>query len=173
MSEIKAEIKIATVGQIGSKIDDAVEAATKELHSYEGAEQALKQAIKSLEGLNAHVDKDLDEGKLEDMGPLQVAESIKRYIARCMGLVQNLATTAEVTCWKARGKVEALNTQVKILKGMYDAETAKLEGLRKAKDSGSIVDESGEKLPVGRVPGVHPGDPLADRRADVAEQQKE
>jgi hypothetical protein len=152
VSELKAEIKMATAHQIGAKLDDQLETANSEVQRYEGAKEALKQAVKALEGLMSHVDKDVDEGKYNELagelGPLKIAELVKLYIQRSMSSVQNMAIGAETNGFVARGKVQALQMAVKAAKDVYDTEAKKKAAIAAVKDGTMIED---------RPEGVHPG----------------
>jgi len=168
VSELKAEIKMATAHHIGAKLDDQLEAAGAEVHRYEGAKEALKQAAKALESLMSHVDKDLDEGKYEELvtaGPLKIAETVKLYVQRSMAAVQNLAISAETNGFVARGKAQALQLAVKTAKDVYDTEAKKKEAIETAMKNGTLTEEA-------RPEGVHPEkmsavQDLAARRAEA------
>jgi septum formation inhibitor MinC len=169
VSELKAEIKMATAHHIGAKLDDQLDAANSEVQRYDGAKEALKQAVKTLEGLMLHVDKDIDEGKYEELagslGPLKIAELVKLYIQRSMSSVQNLAIGAETSSLVARGKAQALQLAVKTTKDIFDTEAKKKAAIEEAMKSGTLIEEN-------RPEGVHPGkmsavQELAARRAEA------
>lgn len=154
MSIEKSEIKILTAQEIGVRLDDLVEAATKEEATLSGAKQALTTAAMKVEELQKHVEKDLDEGKID----LEQQKLIKPWIDRAAGVIRNLATQAEVNQLQARGKIMAFKQSVAEVKRVQDVEKAKVEAAKAPPDT--LI----EGQPAKRAPGQHPGDPLAKRR---------
>lgn len=154
MSAEKADQRGAAAAEIGAKLDDFLEAAVKEGCRYEGAQQALARGAEAVDGLLAHVDRDVTEEKLE----LPVAQAIKNYLVKASGVLRNLAADAEIRKYRHQGKIEALEAAVGVAKVFYDAERARAVAIR-----------SGAANGVSRVVGVHPGDPLAERRAEKGE----
>ena len=159
----KSEIKIGTIKGIGSRLEDQAEAAQKELASMEGALVSLKAAVKKIEALFAHVDTDIEEEKVpEDV--LAVAKYAKTYVRRAADVVGNMAVAAEVGGHRLRGKLEGLQASVKTTKKELDSEVAKVEAIANALESGTLSIEDSDELPE-RPTGVHPGNPIAARRA--------
>lgn len=160
MSLMKSEIKASTTFDIGERIDEKLEAARGMVHYATGGAAGLRQGSKLLEGLFEHVKKDIEAGLLDktEGEPLKVAEHVNRYIKRCMGVLENLATAADINVVRNQGKVEALEVVVKELKRNYDDETQRAAAQRASEGSADV-------LPIrGRADGVHPGMSLADRR---------
>ena len=172
MNPAKAEVKILTTREIGNNVEDMCEAAEKAVHEYKGAEDGIKQSAKALTTLHAHIDKDIEEGKLDEVvgEPLKVAEYAKKYVTRCMGLLDNLATRAEYQKYKAQGKAEGLRSAVDSIKKVHDAEEIKLKNyvlaVEQAIEDGQSPEEVGRPSPQ-REPNGRPVDSLAARRAEA------
>lgn len=176
----KSEIKKKVANDIGNRLDDILEAAERDKHGYEGARQVLREAAKCLLELNAHVEKDLNEGLLNNIqDPLAVAGSLKRYVQKAVGSIENLRIRSEAALLKAEGKVEALGQAVGVTKRLFDEEDAKAKAalayqasleVKKATEPPLPVEGGPEATPppaqgrTKRPTGVHPGDPLAARR---------
>lgn len=159
MSIEKAELKKAVAHEIGCRLDDLLEAGHVEVHGYDGARKAFRQGAKSVGELLALVDKELDEGKFNELeGPLKVAEVVKKYVQRAVNLLDNLQMNAEANHLKAQGKVEALTTAITVPKKLWDDESKKIEVAKAA----VVTPAEGP-----RASGTHPGDPLAERRAEA------
>lgn len=161
MSIEKAELKKAVAHEIGCRLDDLREGAEREVHAYDGARKAFSQGSKSVTELLKHVEKEMDEGAFNDLdGPLAVAAIIKKYVQRAANLLDNMQMNAEANHLKAQGKVEALAAAVSVPKKLWDEEHHKVEVARTALN--------GSAGP--RSVGTHPGDPLAERRAEAKAQ---
>jgi hypothetical protein len=161
MDKTISDVKLQATREIGSRMDDRLEAAEQETHALGGAVQMLKQAAQNIESLHAHVGKDMDAHLFADLTDVQVQAQIKRYIDRAIGVVQNLQLGAEQARLKAMGKQEALQQAVKLVKQLHDQEVARVARIEKIEADGGIPET------LGRVVGDHPGDPLADRRAEA------
>lgn len=167
MSSFKAEIRADILHEIGVRFDDQLEGAKAEAHRYEGAKQALWQAVHKVEDHLGHVDRDLRDGKYVDIAQ---AEGEKRRIQECVGILRNLAVTAEVNQYIARGRVEALEQALKGLKVQHDQERVRAAQLKAAEQ----VAESDEvpRTQEARLPGTHPGRSIKEQRlAEVAAEE--
>ena len=184
MNPAKSEIKILTTREIGADVEDKYEAAEKQVSEFKGAEEGLKQSARALASLHAHIDKDLDEGVVDKVlnEPLKVAEYAKKYVTRCMGLIENMGTRAEFNKYRAQGKAEGLKTAVDTLKKVHDAEAQKLqryvealEAAKAAEENGEEVELPGRPVQAKREPSGRPVDGLAERRAagKAAKKEKE
>jgi hypothetical protein len=169
----KLELQLLLLNDQGVKADDAVDRAKYELSGHEGGLQYLKQCAQGIAGLVSHVQKDIDEGKFTEIeGSLKIGEAIIRYINRAVGLIDNVATAAEVNIHTARGKVQAHDDTVKRIKKEYEVLKAKklaIEGSItndevEEDETGSLTVLSDDPKELSRRPsGVHPGNPLKDR----------
>ena len=123
MSSLKAELKILVTNDVGIRVDDALDAAKRDLAILEGRNASFLDGAKAVEALLGAVDKDIEEGKLE----LPTAEVVKRYILRCSAVLQNLAAQASNYRIAQTGKIQGFEHTIKLLKSMMEAEQAKIE----------------------------------------------
>ena len=150
MSIEKSEIKVAAAHEIGCRLDDALEATTKDLYRLEGAVTALKQAVQIVESMGKVVDKDMDDGRFG----LEEATHIKQYLHRATLMVTNLQTNAESNRVAQTGKIQAMETAVKIAKNFKDSEDSKAQTLRTALAQARANGTSEERRSVGAHPGL-------------------
>jgi len=137
----KSMVKVDLAKTLGSQYSEMVRAAEKDQLRQEGARDALKLAARRVGDLGLHVDKDLEEGKLSasDMkDPKKVEEFIKRFIKRAVGVLDNLATTAEVARTVANGRAKGLQAAEEVVKNMGEGEVKKLAELQRQIESGEV-----------------------------------
>lgn len=150
----KGEIKAATVHELGCKFEDMLEASKQDESRNEGAKMALLVASKKVTELTLHVDKDLDEGAFGDVnGPLAVAALIKKYLTRAAAVLESGATSAENHRLLAQGRSTAFLQMIDNMKKLHDIELEKSVQRK-------LADIEGDR----RVPGLHPGLPLKEKR---------
>ena len=154
MSIEKAQIKMGTIREVGILLDDALEGAQKEVHKADGAKDALRVALKALETLGTHVDKDVDEGQYD----LEVASKIKRYVIRAQQMVTNLLAKAENEYFIICGQVKAYERSVEVTKKLHDMERGKAESLLKRSEEADVDSR--------RPTGAHPGKSLKEQRLE-------
>lgn len=152
--------KVTTIKELGAATDDRVEAAHNETNQYAGAVRALTDAVRLLQELHQHAGKDLEAGRFAELSDLQVQAVAKRYIDRAIGVLNNMTLQLEQSRLRACGKEEALQQSVKILKQLHDSEMRKIERLQK-------LEQEPPTSSTPREVGQHPGDPLAERRAET------
>lgn len=121
MSVLKSELKQLVTHEIGVRIEDALEAAKKELAVLEGRQNAFLDGSKAVEALLKSVDADLSEGKYE----VAVAEHVKRYLVRGVNALQNLSTQAMQHRLAQTGKVQGFDHTVRLLQNLIDEEKRK------------------------------------------------
>lgn len=154
MSNFKSELRASVLNDIGSRIEDVLESAKKELAMHQGGKQALALGRQKIEAHMSYVDKDVEAGVLD----LQQASLVKKYVSQCSNILENLAIQVEVQSYQTQGKVIATEGLVKLTKTLFDQEKAKIES------STSLVPEEETSRPIERQVGVHPGNPIADRK---------
>lgn len=167
----KAEVKIFTAHELGCRLDDLLEANTKDMYRLEGGVVALKQATTSIEGLLAVVDKEMDAEKFS----LEQAKEIKRYIQRAAQILTNLTLNTDNNRIAYGGRMQALELAVNVAKKYQDEESKKIAALQTAVeqnrvvkdgDSHTVVDGEGQR-PVG----VRPKMTIKEQRqAEAAEE---
>lgn len=156
MSKLKHEIKAAALHEMGMKLEDVLDAAKMELAKFRGVQEANKELMQKVEDLCAHVDNDLKAGVFD----IATAGHVKKYILRAVEVVRNLGIQAEISSYTAQGRIQGTQKTIAMTKAMFDAERAAvvaIETVEKAVAAGEEI------RPHERVPGVHPGNPLADR----------
>lgn len=121
MSVLKSELKQLVTHEVGVRVEDALEAAKRDLSVLEGRQGAFADGSRALEALLVSVDKDIEEEKY-DAG---VGEHVKRYVLRCVHAMGNLATNAANLRIAQTGKVQGFAQTIALLQNMMDAEKAK------------------------------------------------
>lgn len=161
----KVEAKLNAVNELGCRLDDNLDQATKDLYRAEGAVTALKSAVHALENLMKVVDKDLDQGNGEY--DLQQMKDIKRYVDRARQQILNLASHAENNRMAQAGKVQGFEVAVAVAKKFKDEEMSRVHLLQAAISQGTILKtEEGFVQTDGgpRPTGVRPGASIKERR---------
>ncbi len=157
----KSEIKMAVAHELGCGFDDALEKAQQDIHRWEGAKTAFKEAAAGVEALCAHIQRDLKEEKFD----ATAANAARNYVRRAAAICENLRLKAEVHEQRAHGRVEALETSVKLTKKLYDAEEAKLQALKEHQEGADDEEKSdetptnGRQRPPSRPVGARPPSP--------------
>jgi hypothetical protein len=164
MSLLKSEAKLSAVNEIGNRLDDALENATKDLYREEGAVSALRNAAVSVENFIKVVHKDLDEKETD----LETSKKIKSYLERVRNNIVGLANVAENNKQAQAGKLGAFQHAVSIAKKYRDEEINRQQILRRALER-SIEEENQEKESngseaPGRTVGTRPGPSIKLKR---------
>lgn len=173
MSLLKSEAKVSAVNELGSRLDDALENATKDLYKEEGAVGALRNAAVSIENLIKVAHKDLDEKETD----LEVSKMIKSYLERARNGIVSLANVAENNKQAQAGKLLAFQQAVAIAKKYRDEEINRQHLLKRAIER-SIEEnkdkEISEESISGRMMGTRPGPSIKLRRlSEDVDQQVE
>ena len=174
MSIQKSELQAAMANNIGASIEDRLESIQNEIQQYDGAHQALGQAMKSLNSLFQHVDKDVEDGKYEGKdGPLEIAAVAKDYIKKAIGMVDNLATSSKIQGIRARGKAEGVQAAMDVVKKVKDHAEAKVQAAMKAIESGQAEVETTEGSKVVPIRRLGNDFPLSPAAADIQARREE
>lgn len=112
----KGEVKVGAANELGCRFDDMLEALLKEGHQWEGAIAALRRAEAAVVALSAHVDKEVDEDKLD----LEQAKLVKLWLGRAAQATHNLFLNAQNQVLVAQGKVNGLTAVVAATKKYSD-----------------------------------------------------
>lgn len=189
MGFAKSDIKLGVMEEIAKKLDSLNKHADKTVSAYEAGAKALDQAAPKIAALASFVEKDLDDGKLEEMAkePLLIAQYAKDWIGRAIGTVKLMADQARDNAKTSRGKVSAFETALDYMESLYVAENAKKARVEQMLRSGELVAEDegmpgdvaavipidGER-PGPRPPGVRPAPSIAQQRRqeEAAEKAK-
>jgi len=164
MSVEKSEIKKLVIGELGATVEDQLEVAKREVDQSHGAHIGLLQVIKKVEELGKHVDRDMDEGKYNDLdGPLAVATVIKLYLQRAVGVIGNMSKVYENRHLMATGRVSAFGDSVKLFKKLQVIEENKVENIRAVMEKSRSDGSNGEDKE-RRVTGIRPNMTIKQRR---------
>ncbi len=172
------KIKISTINNVGSKLDDQLEAINNEIKKLEGGLATLKQVHRNVDNFVNVVDSDLRLGKFDEFSEKErVAETIKSFIKCISKSISNTNSQCENAYTKLLGKQDGLNHSIKLVKSMLDEEAARLSDAEKKLNDGLIqIDENGDPVHVGdirdRVPGIKPAS-LSKQRKDEMENAKD
>lgn len=157
MSVLKSELKQLVTHEIGVRVEDAKEAAQKELHALEGKQAAFLEGSKAVEALMVGIDKDVSEEKYG----LEVAEVAKRYMTRAVNALQNLSMQASQLRVAQSGKVQGFEHTVKLLSNLIEQEKAKAAALQTVPEAAPPGDRD-------RPAGLRPVSIKAQRLAEEA-----
>jgi len=153
MNSIKSQVKILTAEALGRDIEKMIEGAHKKVFLQQGAKEGLELGSSKVSELLSHIDKDLEKGIIGEIEsePLKIAEYVKRYIQRCVGILDNLATQAEVARLICAGQEKGLTESNDFINKFWKEERAKLESLlrtlEEAAEKGGSVEEIGRPAP--------------------------
>lgn len=141
MSLLKSEAKLYAINELGARLDDALENATKGLYREEGAADTLRQALISFDQLLKVFDRELADKNVD----IESTKILKEYFIRCRSFLVNLATTAETNKQACAGKISAFQQSVNIAKKFKDEEVGKLQVMRNAIEANMSQDDSSEE----------------------------
>lgn len=162
MNVSKAIVKVDLAKSIGAKYASMTKEAENSRLRQEGARDAIKEAAKRVGDLGLQLDKAFEDGELpaaDLKDPKKIEIFIKRWNRRAVGVLDNLATTAEMARVQATGRVKGLQAAEEYVRKLAEAEVSRLEELQRQLDSGEVVLEDVES-------GGHPGLSLKHQRED-------
>lgn len=166
----KSMAKVDLAKTLGKRYADQAKEADKQELLQQGAKEGLELAVKRVGDLGLQLDKAFEDGELtQEMlkDPKQIEIFIKKWNRRAVGVIDNLATTAEVARRDAIGRAKGLRAAEEGAQKEAESEVRRLRALQEAIDSGEITleeVEAGTSLP--GEPGGHPGLPLKHQRED-------
>lgn len=141
MSLLKSEAKLHAINELGNRLDDALENATKSLYREEGAADALRQALTSFDQLLKVFDKELADKNVD----IESTKILKEYFIRCRTFLVNIANSAETNKQACAGKINAFQQSVNIAKKFKDEEVGKLQMMKEAIEANMRQNESTEE----------------------------
>lgn len=164
----KVEAKKALFHSLGCDADDWLDGAKKQAAGCEGAKQAVRKAAKDVQALAEVITKDLDEGKLEGKGPLEVAEYAKLQVTRAVNSLLTVSQHYENLQLSALGEIAAYEKMVGHFKKLHDSEETRVAQIKQALVSGALqVEEDGslsQREVSTRTSGVRPATSIAAQR---------
>lgn len=144
MSILKSELKQLVTHEVGVRVDDALEAAKRELAVTEGRHSGFMEGAKAVEALQATVDADVEAEKYD----LVVSEQVKRYLTRAVHALQNLAQQSVHFKMAQTGKIQGFEHTITLLKGIIDEEKAKATQFAQAVAAGRVDGDEDRPLNV-------------------------
>lgn len=163
----KSQLKMLIAHELGADIEDAYEREMAAAHQLEGGVEALKQAaLKVPSELAKRVDQELGEGESfkDGMSRLEVAELVKKYLARAGVFLAHLATNESTKIAPQRGKAEGMKSAVELIAKAREAESVKLQ------EALALVEEGPRPVPAMNAARAERGS-AAERRAAEAEKK--
>jgi hypothetical protein len=172
MNPAKTHIKTIMAEEFGRHIEKMGEKAGEKVHSHKGGKDAFVLAAQRVAQLAEHIDKDMEEGVIEEYvgEPLKVAAYVKRYLKRAVGLLDNLATAAEIATHTAQGRAIGLKDANEYVNGVWKEEMTKLDAFKAA-----LAEDESVGLDEGPPPSSsdgHPGPSLKAQRQAESEEPK-
>jgi chromosome segregation ATPase len=131
MTVEKSVLRAQLFEEVGSSIRSTLDAYQRELKEHEGALNGLHNAVQSVEGLLAHISKDIDENKLD----IEVAKIVKLWMQRAVTVVGNLKQASANRILISKGKIEAVEKQLDTIKKAFDVEKGRLRLYTQQPDS--------------------------------------
>jgi hypothetical protein len=174
MSLEKTEVRLATTQEVGEKLEDLLEGAKREVAECNGAKTAATMVASRLEERSRNLDTSFQaEGSQIQK---EIYDASKKVWAEAMQVARQISSSSTEQYLRCQGKVAALESTVRVVKGLHDTTQAKLTAVQQALKQGTlVVEDSGQLpgqvpgdapvIPMRRVEGTHPGNPLAALRA--------
>jgi len=140
----KSEIKISVAHDIGVRMDDVLEGAKADVARADGAAAIAVKISSDIEGLFAHVQKDIDAEKLD----LEQGKLVMSWLVRAKGVASSHATQAAQGKFIAQGRVMAGEAAVKLVLGVKTDEENKVRAFSAALASGQVrIEDAGRPPP--------------------------
>jgi hypothetical protein len=174
LEQLAAQAQVT--GDVGEKLDTALEAAQAEVYRLQGGSLWLKAGTKGVGGLADHIRQDFEAGKFEGLDAKAIHDLLLDWNRKAVECMVNLADQKKSEGLAAEGKILGLREAMKLVQQSHDV-ASKRASMIVAQEP--PVDEQaarGERR--ARMPGEHPGpSPLDARRqeaakAEVAESEK-
>lgn len=121
MGTLPLDVKIGTLNEVGSALDDLLDLVKLDLNKAEGAHAAVTVVFNSVNKLNENIITELKAERIT----AEHAEIARLWISRAVQIIDNLLRNQANILFIARG-AEAQNSKiVKAVKTMYDLECAR------------------------------------------------
>ena len=124
----KAALRASAIFDLGGRFEDALEGAQTRASEARGSVSAFSQGARAAAALEAHVDRDVEEGKLS----LEEAKIAKLWLGRSRAALENLGRQAEGLVLMTEGELRAWRATVEISKKTHELELAKVPRARLA-----------------------------------------
>lgn len=137
MNPEKSEMKLTVLQIHGEKTELKMEQCRLETVAGEAAVQVLGLTSKEFHKYMGEIELDSRTGKLT---PAQAIVA-KKYVQRCVDMIDGFLRGAEIKVHLTKGKMEAYKDVVECLKADRDEENKKLSGFREAQERASELHE--------------------------------
>jgi len=144
MTVEKTLIRSHVFNEIGNKTEDLLERFRAELKEAEGVTTGIKLAGTALDGILAQIDQEIEAHKLD----LEQGALAKGWIVRAVHSLSNVMSQANNKTLIARGRVEATQYQLTILKQSYDVEKKRLETYSSPPQADNVIPLGGKERPL-------------------------
>lgn len=169
MSIEKMQLKALMAEGIGRDLEKDMNSAQIKVYKYQGAQDALQQACKTLGELAAKTRDELFDGeiKLDPEDPMATAKFVVARLQAGVAKLHEMAEVAKTSSIKADGERAGIEHAVLSVKKIFDTENSKIAAIRQKLESGEIIVEDGDR-PEPRPTGTHPGPTLKMQRQEKA-----
>lgn len=169
----KLEARRGAAVSIGTRIEEMLDGAERKAHETGGAKKAMQVHAKSLMGIAAAVDEEVEKS----IPDLETAKLVKTWVMKAVIATENMAAHLANVEMQALGEAigyRAVHDHVqKVVKEIDDG---KANFLKAIEDGSVVLEEDGEAQAVGRgprLPGVRPAPSIAQqRKAEEAKQNE-
>lgn len=158
MSVLKSQVRLSTLKDVGVLLSGQKAEVENKIQRSAGAIEAFLVAAKSVEGVMAVVDQDIDSGELE----LVEAGKVKKYLTRAVMGLKDKHRQAKREVAILGGRVSGLDKALEIVEKRHKVEEGKLALLQHAEESGG--DGEVVELPHRRAVGTRPLPTIKQRR---------
>ena len=143
----KSMMKVDLAKTLGAQYAEMAQAVENDRLRQEGARDSLKLAAQRVGALGLQLDKALEDGELSAANlkdPKQVEIFIKRWNKRAVGVLDNLATAAEIAIQIASGRAKGLKAAEEVVQKTAETELAMLRELQRQIDAGEATLEEAQ-----------------------------
>ena len=175
MSLENFQIRAALTEGIGRDMEKSLEEARIKVFKFQGAYEALRHLVKIIGAKSVTVRDDLFAGKivLDKDDTMATAKFVVAKLQEMVAEIHEYSENANINSIAAEGEVKGLQSVVKHMKSLFDAEVKRINETKTQIASGKVVvEDDGTLVHVGedqRIPGTHPGPSLKMQRMEEAE----
>lgn len=139
----KSQVRISVAHDIGVRMDDVLEGAKADVARADGATSIAVKISSDIEGLFAHVQKDIDAGGMD----LEQGKLVMSWLVRAKNVAASHATQAAQGKFIAQGRVMAGEAAVKLVLGIKTEEETKVRVFSAAVAAGRVKAEDAGRPP--------------------------
>lgn len=130
MNPEKSEMKLIVLQTHGEKVEYKMEQHRLEIMATEAALKALMLAREEHQKISINIESEVKAGLLSPAH----AVIAKKYTKKCSDFVDSFIKGTEIKLFMAKGKLEALQDVVGVLRADRDEERKKLDGFRQSQE---------------------------------------